>query len=494
MNTDYNNKNEFLKILNLDSDTIDSFSIDLDTNINRYICNISFKRTVSSCPHCGAMHPTVKERKNKKLIGNPINNIPSIYNLHYRRYTCRHCRKSSYDDIPIIVEGTNVSLPALLSLLEDFKHYTALYSTISRKYGISPSEAMNQFDKYIQVKRFALPRVLSIDEVYFNRHAKRKYICVLMDFEQNVICDVLESRWMDYLDKYFSSIKIAGERSLIKETEKVEYFVSDMYEPYRQIHHKFFKHSTHLVDHFHVVKLINDYLNSTRKKIMRKYAKDKKCLEYRLLKYRYKVLLKDRKDINYVDLNYDKTLGYICTEQTVLEEVLKIDDNLRKFYHLKERYLNFSNISQDSKKVLTVKEDLDALIDDFNKSDIEEAIKVAKALRNWNQEILNSFAWIDGNRINNRRIEGKNNYIKKILSNANGMSNFNRARNRIMFTENLHNEYSTGFDDHYIVEKITKERSRKNVIIDVKQRNRKEQNIQTLRKVRHLSDLLTPKS
>ena len=40
-------------------------------------------------------------------------------------------------------------------------------------------------------------------------------------------------------------------------------------------------------------------------------------------------------------------------------------------------------------------------------------------------------------------VEGKNNYIKKILSNANGMVNFKRARNRMLYSQNKYETYST---------------------------------------------------
>jgi hypothetical protein len=54
---------------------------------------------------------------------------------------------------------------------------------------------------------------------------------------------------------------------------------------------------------------------------------------------------------------------------------------------------------------------------------------------------MNSFIWFDGRRISNGCIEGKNSYIKKILANANGMKNFKRARNRIMYSQNLYEKY-----------------------------------------------------
>ena len=60
----------------------------------------------------------------------------------------------------------------------------------------------------------------------------------------------------------------------------------------------YFPHSTLLVDHFHVIKYINDQLNNTRIRIMRKYANDKTSLEYSLLKNRYKLLLKNKEDLD----------------------------------------------------------------------------------------------------------------------------------------------------------------------------------------------------
>lgn len=41
-------------------------------------------------------------------------------------------------------------------------------------------------------------------------------------------------------------------------------------------------------------------------------------------------------------------------------------------------------------------------------------IEVSETLKNWKQEILNSFVWIKDRRISNGPIEGKNNYIDKI--------------------------------------------------------------------------------
>ena len=146
-----------------------------------------------------------------------------------------------------------------------------------------------------------------------------------------------------------------------EEKERVEYICTDMYENYRRIIHTFFKHSTHIVDHFHVVKMIDDQLNSIRKQVMRKYANDKNSYEYRLLKRDYKILLKNAVELNIEDLHYHSILGYTCNENQIKDEMLKLSDKLRKAYALKQMYQSFDSIS----KKATEKTDLRARLEDI---------------------------------------------------------------------------------------------------------------------------------
>ncbi|EQM95773.1 hypothetical protein MBAG_03565 [Coprobacillus sp. D7] len=47
-------------------------------------------------------------------------------------------------------------------------------------------------------------------------------------------------------------------------------------------------------------------------------------------------------------------------------------------------------------------------------------------------------------------LKEKNNYVKKILSNENGMTNFDRARNRIMYSQNLLDTYTISINKKQI--------------------------------------------
>ena len=76
------------------------------------------------------------------------------------------------------------------------------------------------------------------------------------------------------------------------------FICTDMSYTFKPLLKLYFPNSTLLINHFHVIKYINDQLNNTRIRIMRKYANDKTSLEYRLLKNRYKLLLKNKEDLD----------------------------------------------------------------------------------------------------------------------------------------------------------------------------------------------------
>ena len=67
---------------------------------------------------------------------------------------------------------------------------------------------------------------------------------------------------------------------------------------------------------------------------------------------------------------------------------------------------------------------------------MEEYYKAYKLLKNWRQEIINSFNRINGYIISNGGMERANRDIKTIVRSSYGFSNFERFRNRIMYCKN----------------------------------------------------------
>ena len=163
----------------------------------------------------------------------------------------------------------------------------------------------------------------------------------------------------------------------------VTHVCMDMYSPYKSMVNTFLPNAIICIDSFHVVKKVTDCLNGLRKRIGRKYSDNKDSKEYKLLKYRYKLLLKKSEHINNEKYFFDRILGYTTSETGVLEALLSIDDRLRIAYNLREEYRAFNSIVQKEfdKEVHT--KELETLITAFKETNIKEMKEVAKTLRNW---------------------------------------------------------------------------------------------------------------
>lgn len=433
---DKNNK-VLLKILDIDDELVEDAYIETDNEINTVFLKI--KRSIVCCPNCGSIKLLSKGFYKSKVVGCPFNGKPTYIVCKIRKYKCKDCETFPVDSNPISYKNTNMTRTAVITILKELKPYNSTYASVARRFGLSVTQVINLFDKYIRVKRKKLPRILLIDEFFFSRKAKYKYPAIIMNFENNVIIDVIKSRKQEVTIDYFSSIPK-------NEKEAVEYICTDMSYTFKPLLKLYFPNSTLLIDHFHVIKYINDQLNNTRIRVMRKYSNDKTSLEYRLLKHRYKLLLKNEEDLDIETYRKDNILNYTTTQQEVVRQMLLIDKEIEKAYKLKEEYRSFDSITKEEINNYDMENVLNSIIRDFDNSNIEEMQDVASTLKNWKHEILNSFVWINNRRISNGPIEGKNYYIKKIIYNGNGMINFERTRNRILYSQNMYETFDLNYE------------------------------------------------
>lgn len=378
----------------------------------------------------------IKDYKLRKIYQKVFTRFNTIIYYKARRYLCKSCGKSFIENNPF-GNGRKKTPPAMiLQILDALKPYNSTFSSVAKLYNVSVTTVISIFDKHVQISRKRLSPILCWDEFYFNRHSKYKYAFIVMDFKKKMILDILESRHSNIISDYFHNIPLY-ERQIVK------FIIIDMYRNYRDIAHIFFPNAILCVDPFHVMKLVNDSLNTLRKRILRKYNGDKESKTYKLLKYRYRLLLKNRGELETEKKFPDKILAHLTTERDLLDIILSIDEQLSTGYYLKERFVSFNNSDASNYDGRVAKESiLCEMITLMLNSNINEFMECAKTLNSWKEEILNSFTWIEGRRLSNGPIEGKNTYIKKIISNANGLNNFARARNKFMYSQNLYETYS----------------------------------------------------
>jgi len=386
------------------------------------------------CRNCGSFTTKIKEYRLKKFIHSIYNNVQTFILWHQRKFICPKCGHSQMEKDPFRSDDNKVSNKTINDILDMLKRYNVPFKQVAEYFHLSTTAVIKIFDKYVNIKRNELTSVICIDEVYFSRHRKKKYVLVIINFYNRAILDILKDRDKSTLTSYLRKIDF-------KEKDRVEYVGIDMNDNYRDLIPIFFKNATIVADSFHVVKHISNALNNVRKRIMRRYEDNKKSDEYYMLKYRDELLfIKDTLSNEFKEVKRNHHFHFDLSEFNLLEMMLKIDPELRLAYELYHEYIRFND--SDYTDTIKTLNDLNEIINDYKVSGIKEFEEVANTLNNWKAEIANSFIKFRGLRVSNGPIEGRNSLIKKILKIANGYTNFKRFRNRVMYCLNKYASHS----------------------------------------------------
>lgn len=349
--------------------------------------------------------------------------------LKVPRYVCRSCHHSFSDDKHMTPRGKQISYDVIIKVMEILKSPHMTFKEAARLTGISESSVVRIFDEHCHIPRCTFPEAVCIDEVYApnSTYHESDYVCVFYDFMRHTIIDVLPSRTKNYLHHYFQNLQGTDELNNVK------YVVMDMHYPYKQIAQLYMKKAAICADSFHVVKALNDSLSKLRIHIMKRYDTDSK--EYYLLK-NWRFLLFSRNTNLDNKGKYNKKLGKYANYRQILDDMLSIDPDLDKAWHLKERYMEFNvNATYED-----AEDQLEELINAFIQANIPEYEQFTTMLCHWKQEIINSFQGYHGRRLNNSVAESINSQISQLLLNTRGIRNVERRRKRIMYAIN-----KTGF-------------------------------------------------
>lgn len=444
-------KNDILTLFNLESD--DAEDISFTNEGDKAIVHILLRANYPPCPDCGNTHVVIKGYETKKINHGILTDRKCILYYKARRYRCPVCGRSFYEHNPFVFSSMKISALTVMNVLKDLKKPSETFSSTAQRYHISPTSAASLFDQHVQMPRLPLPELMAIDETYafYHRGENSKYIFTMIDYSNGIPIDILPSRRLNYLRSYYMKIPL-------EERRNVRMIATDMYTEYRTMIHEIFPNSTHCVDHFHVIQELSRCTDSVRIRIMRSVSKYEKgthiCTpEYYLLK-KFNWLIFKRDDA--IDSNKEPLfdpgrkrimnhkLQRMLNYYDIRNLIEAIHPDLKAAWRLKDEIVDFyDHTSYDS-----APEALNDLIRVFCHSGIPEMIRFGRTLRNWDQEIINSFiivglrhkidketghVVISDQKLNTNLMENRNSIIKTIKKNANGYSNWPRFRNRCLY-------------------------------------------------------------
>ena len=421
--------NQFVAgILNINPEVIEDL-FEVPQSDESILIKLKLRVKPAECPYCKGP-VTIHGYTKKKLVHSVLANRKCTIVFLRRRYMCSACCISFSEPNPFSNTSENITHETKINILKDLKNPGETYTIIASRYNVSPQSVIRIFDKHVNIPRKPLPEVLSIDEHYFpNSNYASLYCTLLMDFKTGELIDVLPDRKKIIVTKYLTDIKLHTRdiMTLKSELDNVKYVSMDLYDNFRDIFRNMIPQAVICADSFHVIKHLTEDFDQVRKSSAR--STENEVLKRLLLKFRFvfnhNIYLDN-------EARYNRSLGRYVNYRQIRDIMFDNFPKLEAAYNLKELYIIYNatkNLEEAAAKFDVIKQY-------FVDSRIDEYDEFITLMTNWKQEIINSFTKIDGRRINNSYIESKNRQLEHLMNNANGYTNFQRTRNRILYCLN----------------------------------------------------------
>lgn len=449
------NCKDILPLFQLEEDKLESLSIYHQKD--GVHLTVRLLQQYVTCPICKNRTNKVKGYTKKKITHSVLVNSRCFIDYEARRYVCPHCHKTFYEANPFTLPGTRLSAATVYNVLTDLKSPQETFTNVAIKHHISATTVANIFDKHVSISRRVLPEYICLDETYAFKSYQSNYICVLLDFTNQKIIDVLPSRKKHDLINYFTLLPR-------QEREKVKIVSFDMWETYRIVSKIVFPNCVCAVDRFHVMQELHRKVDRIRINTMKKVKKEVDTLKekekqlkkqeltltpqeqdklkeasqhyYVLKKFNWMIFKNQGQQFNpNNEKKYNKVLEQYMNFYDLYIYMIHIDPDLDVASYLKDCVSNFyRKCTYDN-----AQKELEGIIEEMSSSMIPPMQSFSKTLRKWKYEIINSFLIVDEEkqrRISNGLIENRNKAIKTIKHNSNGYLNWKRFRNRILYCLN----------------------------------------------------------
>ena len=419
-------KDTIIKLFNLEPSELQDIEIVSTDYSVHAIITLRVKR--QNCPNCGCTTKRIHDYQKRTLTHAVINDVYTNIIFNQRRYRCVNCGKSFPETNPFAFPNRRVSSYVILRVMKMLRNPRMTFSQVSDEVGLSVSSVCRIFDRYAGVSPIAMPKCLCIDEIYAIKYKLKIYACVLVDMQTSQVYDLLPTRRKADLSSYFSRISR-------EERDKVKYICMDMFQLYKDVAEVYFPCAKICIDSFHVIQQVNNAFNSIRIRVMKSFETTSE--EYQLLKRFNWVLMKNSTRIDLHE-SIDLRKYYYCfdsqyvTPRVMIDKMLTWSFELNAAYSMKEEYafINATSTPDNAERRI------DNFIAELLLYDVRELTRIARMLRHWKDEIVNSFDRVDGQRISNGPIESVNSRIKVIKQNGNGYRNFERFKLRVLYSLN----------------------------------------------------------
>lgn len=356
-----------------------------------------------ACPRCASLQEKpVRRYEERRVRDLDISGKEVWLYLRVRQFECE-CGHYFQEPFSWVAPGKSYTLRQAKFIFEmcarqPFSAVGAIVNmhakTVERLYLGQAEQVINLPERYAQVQH------LGIDEVSLHK-GKGDYCCVLTDLQRGIQLDILAERKKETLIAHFQGLGQAF-------CQQIKEVSCDMWGAYSQVAQECFPQARVTIDRFHVVKALNDGLDSIRKGLRKEQPQEE---AFKQLKW---VLFKRAEHLT--DL-----------QKQALEPAFQKAPELAKAYQLRNSFHYIFDYAQDKAQASRW---LERWIKEVEGSKNPAWNKFLKTLSNWKDLILN---FVDSG-ISNALTEGLNNMVRYMRRLSFGLPNFEHMRLRILAT------------------------------------------------------------
>lgn len=388
--------------INMDIPGLKGVNIDkIDQIEDRIVLYVSLPKKEQCCPSCGVKTAKVHDYRIQKV--KHLKWFERLTTLFYkrRRYACA-CGKRFSENNPFVERYQRFSKEAnQVMRIRSVKAKT--FKEAAETVGTSSATIIRRFKTLVQQlpTGVQLPKAIAIDEYKADTDAG-KYQLIIADAETHEPIDSLPNRRKDTIYDY-----------LRQYGKDVEVVVMDMNPSFKAAVKKALNRPVIVADRFHYCRYIHWAVDEVRRKVQKDWhAYDRKKMK----RMRY-VLHKDSSTLT------DKERWY-------LDRYLEMSPELKEAYELKELYKKWQRESKAARTITEVKFGLEAFYREVELTQNSAFLKAIKTFKNWQVEILNSYAF----GYSNGFLEGINNTSKVIKRNAFGFRKHEHFKAKILLS------------------------------------------------------------
>jgi transposase len=360
-------------------------SCDLIDNIFVFRCTL--KPSIKKCSHCRSRDVVVKETKTRTLRMLPLGDKKSFLEVKVHKFKCRDCGSCCWVKLPFALGKLPMTKQFITYVLSLVK-ITTLKSTAGLL-DIQWKTVKNIHKDYLteKYKKISYKNLTYISMDEFSIRKGHTYMTIFLDLATGQIIYAVEGRCVEDIRPFLEKLK--------KKARMLKAIAMDMSVPYISAVKHHLPHIAIIFDRFHVVKLLNDAVDTVRKQERKKYEEAGENIG---------------KGDRFLFLRNFENLD--SSEQDRLKKLFEINAVLSKAHVFKEQFRAFweKKSKKEAARLLL------HWIYEAVHSGIQAIVKVGFTILDHYEGLLNYF----DHPINNGKIEGTNNKIKVLKRNAYG--------------------------------------------------------------------------